>query len=153
MLLKLMTLSIDYFMENLMQQNNKDQGLEEMVAEYMEKGFLENIVDMFKHDKGLIEIVPTLFRDERIKVRIGVIALIESLKEIEAAGIDELADILAPLLSDDKDLVKGDSAYALGIIGKTKHIPYLQKLLSHENKDIAESAQDAIDEIESREIA
>jgi len=37
-----------------------------MIADYMEKGFLENIVDMFKHDRSLSPLIADLMRDERI---------------------------------------------------------------------------------------
>jgi len=55
--------------------------LKKMLADYMENGLLENIIDMFKHDISLYEYVSDLMTDERMRVRIGTIALLETLKK------------------------------------------------------------------------
>ena len=53
--------------------------LKTMIADYMEKGFLENIIDMFKHDKTLYLFIGELMTDERVRVRLGMSALVETL--------------------------------------------------------------------------
>ena len=45
----------------------------------MEGGLLDNIIDMFRHDKNLYELVADLMQDESMRVRIGVTALLETL--------------------------------------------------------------------------
>ncbi len=49
--------------------------LKTMLADYMENGLLDNIIDMFKHDQSLYAFVGDLITDERIRVRIGATAL------------------------------------------------------------------------------
>ncbi len=130
-----------------MKDGQNDQSLEEMIADYMEKGFLDNIIDMFKYDKGLHEVITKLMKDERLRVRVGAIALIESLKEIGADNIEDIADSLVPLLKDENPVVRGDAAYSLGIFGFKKHIPFLRKLFNDDNPNVREIAQDSVEEI------
>ena len=52
-----------------------------MIADYMEGGYLDNIIDMFKHDKSLYEYIGDLMTDERMRVRIGATALMEELRK------------------------------------------------------------------------
>jgi hypothetical protein len=41
-----------------MERTNSEMfDLEKMIADYMEGGLLDNIVDMFKHDKGLYQYI------------------------------------------------------------------------------------------------
>ena len=57
-------------------EENKNDELRQMIADYMAKGYLENIIDMFKYDKSLYSMVGDLLRDDRIRVRIGIAAQI-----------------------------------------------------------------------------
>ncbi len=130
-----------------MKFEQSQEELEEMIADHMEKGFLDNIVDMFKHDKTLYPIVSKLIKDERMRVRIGAIALIESLREINFDGLDEISNSLLPLLEDDNPVVRGDVAYSLGIIGLKKDIPFLEKMLNDKAFDVRTTARESIEEI------
>ncbi|MBF0592524.1 MAG: HEAT repeat domain-containing protein [Nitrospirae bacterium] len=126
------------------------QGLEAMIADYMEKGFLDNIVDMLKYDAGMYIVVAGLLRDERLRVRIGAIALIEALKEQGLEVIQDIADSLLPLLGDDNPSVRGDTAYAFGIIGQKRHVMPLEQLLDDKNMEVAQTAHESIDSILSK---
>jgi len=64
-----------------------DSSLVSMIADYMGKGFLENIVDMFRHDSKLYGLVGELIQDERVRVRIGVTALMEDLSVLDAPNV------------------------------------------------------------------
>ena len=52
-----------------------------MIADHMEAGFLENIIDMFKHDRSLFSHLGHLINDGRGRVRMGAVALAETLKD------------------------------------------------------------------------
>jgi hypothetical protein len=71
-----------------------------MIADHMEGGFLENIIDMFKHDRGLYSLVPHLMADERGRVRLGTVALIEALRD---AHRKEIIDAIPYLKEAEKD--------------------------------------------------
>lgn len=124
--------------------------LKEMIAEYMEKGFLENIIDMFKHDNELYYMVADLIRDERIRVRLGVTALIETLSQQDNENIKKAIPNLLRNLQDNNPVVRGDVAYLIGIIGGEESIPYLLPLLNDSDNNVREIAQESIIEIRRR---
>ncbi|MBF0567656.1 MAG: hypothetical protein HQK95_02195 [Nitrospirae bacterium] len=128
-----------------------EQNLYDMIADYMEKGFLDNIIDMFKYEPEVYPAALRLMGDERMRVRIGAIALLESLAGMNFVHLGEIADSIAPLLKSQTTLIRGDAAYGLGIIGVKRHIPQLQCLLNDEIPDIVETAIDSIAAIEQRE--
>ncbi len=52
-----------------------------MLADYMENGFLDNIVSMFRQDMTYYPYIGELLGDERLGVRIGTTARVETLLE------------------------------------------------------------------------
>ncbi|MFN3479385.1 MAG: HEAT repeat domain-containing protein [Thermodesulfovibrionales bacterium] len=124
--------------------------LREMIAEYMEKGFLENIIDMFKHDSELYYMIADLIRDERIRVRLGVTALVETLSQEDKGNIKRAIPNLIKHIKDDNPVVRGDVANLIGIIGDNESIPYLMTLLNDADYNVREIAQEAITEIRRR---
>lgn len=124
--------------------------LREMITDYMEKGFLENIIDMFKQNGELYSMIGDLMRDERIRVRLGVAALLEELQDDKDGNIKKAIPGLIRNLSDDNPTIRGDAAYLIGIIGDQESIPYLVPLLDDINSDIREIAKDSITEIRRR---
>jgi HEAT repeat protein len=118
-----------------------------MIADYMEKGFLENIIDMFKHDVTLYAYIADLLKDERIVVRIGILALIETLKTEDPENISKGMPSVIPLLKDQNPVVKGDAAYLLGIIGHVDAIPFLEEIIKDEDANVRIIAKEAIEEI------
>lgn len=131
-----------------MQMDNTE--LREMIADYMEKGFLENIIDMFKHDSDLYYMVADLIRDERIRVRLGITALVETLSVEDNGNIKKAIPNLLKYLKEDNPVVRGDVAYLIGIIGGDESIPYLMTLLNDTDYNVREVAQEAITEIRRR---
>src|SRR4030043_84731 len=79
--------------------NAEHFNMKTMISDYMEKGFLDNIIDMFKHDKSLYEYVGDLLSDERMRVRLGISALIETLKAEDSENIPNAISYLLPLLT------------------------------------------------------
>jgi hypothetical protein len=118
-----------------------------MIADYMEKGFLDNIVDMFKHDKTLYPVIGDLLGDERSRVRIGTVALVETLKEEDYDNIVTAIPDIAKLLKDTNPTIRGDAAYLLGIIGHGDAVPYLLSVCDDEHDLVRETALESIDEI------
>ena len=127
--------------------NCSGQHIITLIADYMENGFLENIIDMFRHDRGLYPLISSLIQDERVRVRIGITALMEELKKLDAGNIAGALPGLLPLLSHSEPFVRGDAANLLGIIGDTRALDSLGKLLNDENADVRLIAREAIEEI------
>lgn len=131
-----------------MEQGKKETNdLKTMIADYMEGGYLDNIIDMFKHDPSLYVFVGDLLTDERMRVRIGTTALIETLKSEDPANVKKAIISLIPLLKNKNPVVRGDVAYVLGIIGDRDTMPLLEKLKEDEDENVKAIAQEAIDEM------
>ncbi len=121
--------------------------MKKMIADYMEKGYLENIIDMFKHDESLYAFVGDLLTDERMRVRIGVIALLEALKKVEPEKVKKVVPLILALLNDENPVIRGDAAYLLGLIGDENVIPLLKELLNDEDANVRLIVKEAIDDI------
>lgn len=121
--------------------------LVQLIADHMENGFLENIIDMFRHDSNLYQLIADLIQDERVRVRIGITALMEELKKLDAENISGAVPVLLPLLDHAEPFVRGDSANLLGIIGDRNTLSYLEKMLADENENVRLIAKEAIEEI------
>jgi HEAT repeat protein len=129
-----------------------DSDIRSMIADYMEAGFLENIIDMFRYDKELYALIGELIRDERVRVRIGITALMEDLKIRDGRNIARAIPRLVPLLKHEDPVVRGDTASLLGIIGDKKAIPFLEEALSDENPNVEQLAREALEEIGQKNL-
>ena len=119
-----------------------------MLTDYMAKGFLENILDMFKHDPGLWGAVPAMIADERSRVRIGTIAIAE---EFASSHKDEIAKALPDIaegLKHKEPTIRGDVVYLLSIIGQASALKPLQDAVSiEEHPQIKIAMQEVIEEL------
>lgn len=122
-----------------------------LIADHMEAGFLENIIDMFCHDNSLYDLVGELIRDERVRVRMGVTALMEELKARDGDNVSKAVTPLLPLLDHKEDFVRGDAANLLGIAGGDSVIPFLERALLDENPNVRLIAREAIEEIRQKD--
>jgi HEAT repeat protein len=129
-------------------ERTKEDDIKKMIADYMEGGYLDNIIDMFKHDKSLYECVGYLMTDERMRVRIGATALMETLKA-ESENVEKAVPYILPLLKDENPVTRGDAAYLLGIIGDKDTIPYLEEMLNDKDGNVSLIAKEAMDDIKS----
>ncbi len=130
--------------------NINPEELKTMIADYMEKGFLENIIDMFRHDKSLYRFVGELMADERVRVRLGISALVETLKKEDPENVHMSATNILPLLKNAEPVIRGDAAYLLGIIKHPDAIPLLKKVADNdENADVRSIAKEAMEDIKA----
>jgi len=119
-----------------------------MIADYMEQGFLENIIDMFKHDRSLYHYIGYLLSDERMRVRLGVVALVEELNNGYRDEIIRVIPDIAKNLKNENPTIRGDTAYLLGIIGHHDAMPYLEEARDEErNTMVREVMEESIDHI------
>lgn len=121
--------------------------MKQMLVEYMEKGFLENIVALFKTDAALYEFIPGMLNDGNMRVRLGTAALVEELAGAHSTELRTIVPGLTALLAHDNPNVRGDAAYVLGIIRDPSAAVALRAALNDENPGVRESAQCALEEI------
>src|SRR3990170_4476987 len=107
-----------------------------MFADYIEKGFLENIIDMFKHDASLYTYIGELMKDERLIVRIGLSALLDTLKTEDPENISRAIPSILPLLKDQNPVLRSDAAYFLGMIGDKNVLPFLKEAAKDEDDNV-----------------
>ncbi|MBA4371682.1 MAG: HEAT repeat domain-containing protein [Thermodesulfovibrio sp.] len=125
--------------------------LRQMIADHMENGFLENIIDMFRHDNSLYPLISALIQDERVRVRIGVTALIEELAGLDAEHIPGAVPGLIRTLDHTESFVRGDAANLLGIIGDSSALPHLKKTATLDaDPNVRLLADEAIKDIEEK---
>ena len=120
-----------------------------MIADYMEKGFLENIIDMFKHDASLYTYIGEFMKDERLIVRIGISALLDTLKKEDTENISKAIPSILPLLKDKNPVLRSDAAYFLGMIGDENVLPFLKEAAKDKDDNVRIIAKEAIEEIEA----
>lgn len=124
-----------------------DNELRDMLIEYMGKGFLENIIDMFKHEPSLFKFLPDLISSDNTRVRIGAAALIEELRESHKREIELIIPDIVKLLGSADRTLRGDIAYILGLTGSWLAVEPLKKLSIDESPDVRKIAQEALEEM------
>ncbi len=121
-----------------------------MLRDYMEKGFLENIIDMFRQDPSLWGAVPEMITDERSRVRIGTIALAE---EYSSAHKDEIRKVLPEIaqgLKHKEPTIRGDVVFLLSIAGQPSALEFLEVAIqSEEHPQIKNEMVELIEELKA----
>jgi len=120
------------------------QELRTMVLDHMEKGFLENIIDMFAHDESLFPLIIDMIIDERMRVRLGATALVEETVQKHPGPFIQLVPSIAKLLQDENPTVRGDAANLLEIIGHKDALPFLLDALHDTDGNVREIIEEAI---------
>ncbi|MEJ2182778.1 MAG: HEAT repeat domain-containing protein [Nitrospirota bacterium] len=119
-----------------------------MIADHLERGFLENIIDMMKHDRGLLGLLPALIADERGRVRLGTVAVVEALVESCAEEILAQAPAVLRALGDENPTVRADAAYLLCTMGARDALPYLEEARDRETvQPVREALEETIQEM------
>jgi hypothetical protein len=127
----------------------QDEDLLILIADHMEGGFLENIVDMFKHDRTLYRFLTELMADERGRVRLGMVALVETLVEEHQDDISShVPSVAEALLKHEEPTVRGDAVYLLGVIGGEEALGYLREAADNEKVEpIRQVIRETIEEL------
>jgi len=110
----------------------RDEELLKLIVDHMENGFLENIIDMFKHDRSLYRFLPELMSDERGRVRLGMAALVEALIDEHNEEVSASVPGIAGLLKSEELTVRADAAYLLGVIGGDEAVGHLKEAEKNE---------------------
>ncbi len=118
--------------------------LREMIIDYMGKGFLDNIIDMFRHDTSLIEFIPSMIKSENLRVRIGTAALIEELKEEFREELKKIIPPLIDMLGDDNPENRGDAVYILGLLKDKEAIEHIKKLCNDPDPQVRDVVKETL---------
>lgn len=121
--------------------------MEKMIADYMENGFLENIIAMFRQDKSLYPLIGGLLEDERSRVRIGATALVETLAAEAPDNLPAALPGITACLKNTNPTIRGDAANVLGIIRHKDALPFLSEAADDKNEMVREIVKESIEMI------
>lgn len=124
--------------------SNKE--LKEVIADFLEMGHVDNIVEMFKQDSNYYCWTGELLDDERFAVRLGIAVLFEELKVHCKDDIHLAVASLCRVLSEGKPHVRGEAVNVLGIIGSEEALVCVRRALQDESPQVREVARDVLEE-------
>ncbi len=124
-----------------------DHEMKAMLIEYMGKGFLDNIIALFRQDQSLFPLIADMLADEQYRVRLGTVALVEELAKENGVDLATAVPGIIRLLGHESPTIRGDAAGVLGTIKDRSAIPALQALVGDQHPGVREAARDALREI------
>jgi len=126
-----------------------DEKMKEMLVDYMGRGFLENIVALFRQDATVYPFVADMLGSDNIRVRLGATALVEELVKEHRQELQSSVPGIIGLLRHENPTIRGDAASVLGIIKDRAAERALRERLEDGNPGVREAARDALLEMES----
>jgi HEAT repeat protein len=123
----------------------QDSEMRSMLIEYMGKGFLENIIALFRQEPDLMRFIPDLAAAEELAVRLGTTALVEEMVASSRTALRIAVPGLLALLNDGNPTIRGDAANLLGVIGDPSARAGLLALGNDPNSAVRELAADALE--------
>ena len=118
----------------------------------LEAGNIENVMIFFQYNHELYELIGALVQSESLKVRLGTTVVLEEIKDTRPDEVILALPSLIPLLKDENPVIRGDAAGLIGTVGTKSQIPLLQSLLTDENRQVIELAEDAIEELSGQTV-
>ena len=125
----------------------QDHEMKAMLVEYMGRGFLDNIIAMFRQDGSLSRFIPHMLGDENLRVRLGTVALVEELAAEHGSDLRRAVPGLIELLKHDHPTIRGDAASVLGTIKDPSARAALEACLQDSHPGVREAARDALADI------
>ena len=137
-------------MENKIQDSHpaevSDEELQKVIAEFLEMGYVENIVAMFKQDPRYYDWIGKLIKDERFAVRLGVSVLFEYLVEDCPDQINLAIPSLARALQHAEARVRGEALSVLAIIATDEALNQVTTMTEDPDREIADLAREILSE-------
>ena len=124
-----------------------DNEMRSLLVDYMGRGFLDNIIALFRQDESLYRFTADLLGNDNIRVRLGATALVEELAGERRNEFRAAVPGLVALLGHDNPTIRGDAAFVLGIIGDGEAKQALQESLKDRHSGVREAAREALEEI------
>ncbi len=119
-----------------------------MLIDYMGKGFLDNIIALFRQDATMYRFIADMLGDDNIRVRLGATALVEELAREHRKELKTAIPGLIALLRHENPTIRGDAASVLGIIKDKAAQRALREVLQDGHPGVREAARDALTEID-----
>jgi len=123
----------------------------EGLSEYLEEVLSEGKIDyanklVQRYPQALENVIDLMAEPEaKINVRLGVGVIIEDMAVSEE--FKAVIPRLIEYLSNDDARIRGDACHYLSLTKDVSYVPVIKKLLSDENEEVREIAQDSLDEL------
>ncbi len=137
-------------MDNEVVNPDEIEEFTKLIADDLESGELEKVTSLLRYNKTLYAVVGGLVKDERMKVRLGINMSIEELQHEKPEDVGIAVSSLLPLLKDESAMIRGDAADLLGMVGGLDEIGELKYLLTDPHHQVVEIAEEAIENIQSK---
>ena len=123
------------------------EGMSEYLEEVLSEGKIKYANKLMQRYPQALENVIDLMADPeaKINVRLGVGVIIEDMAVSEE--FKAVIPRLIEYLSNDDARIRGDACHYLSLTKDVSYIPAIKKLLSDENEEVREIAQDSLDEL------
>lgn len=125
--------------------NWEGEAFEKMLFDYLENGYLENIITFFEHEPSQLSLIPKILADERLRLKVGALAIIEELKNKNFKELSNITPLLVELLKSPEKNIRADAAFALELISDLNAKPALIEALKKEqDPQVKELIEDAL---------
>ncbi len=123
------------------------EGLSEYLEEVLSEGKIDYANKLIQRYPQALENVIDLMANPQaqINVRLGVGVIIEDMAVSEE--FKAVIPRLVEYLSNDDARIRGDACHYLSLTKDVSYVPVIKKLLSDENEEVREIAQDSLDEL------
>lgn len=123
-----------------------DEELLKVMADFLEMGFAENIVAMFKQEPRYYQWTGQLLEDERFAVRLGVSVLFEYLVADRPDDIHLAVPSLSRALQNKTAWVRGEAVSVLAIIATGEAIDLVKTVVNDPAPEVAAVVRDILSE-------
>jgi HEAT repeat protein len=127
-----------------------DDEIKALLVDYMGRGFLDNIIALFRQDATVYPFIADMLGSDNIRVRLGATALVEELVKEHRQELLASVPRLIGLLRHENPTIRGDAASVLGIIKDKAAERALREILEDGNPGVREAARDALFELGHR---
>ena len=135
-------------MESNINQEKKtevsDEELFKVVADFLEMGHVENIVEMFKQEPRYYQWTGKLLTDERFAVRLGVSVLFEYLVAERPDEVEAAVASLVEVLTHEMEWVRGEAVSVLSIIGSEEALSHIRTMTNDPSPQISAMVEDIL---------
>lgn len=126
----------------------KDKDMLKLLSDSLEQGLAENIISLCRKEPEHIYYISDLLVDERARVRLGAMILIEALFEEHNSYFYVILKEVWRLLDSKNDIIRGDAAYALSLMRFQDSIEVLKMHADDSNSNVREIIEESLEELE-----
>ena len=124
-----------------------DTELKNVIGDFLEMGYVDNIVSMFRKEPQYFDWTGELLQDERFNVRLGLTILFEELSTIEPCLSARAVPSLKSALASDSALIRGEAIGILGIIGTSEAKRLITKMKDDPSPQVREMVALSLEDI------